>query len=142
LYGISLNPKKWFFAASKGKILGHIVSKEGIYVDPERIKAINDMSPPTSKKVIQYLFGKIKFVQIFVPDYTTIVNPINILLKKDHKFEWTREIQAAFTRIKHAIIISPVLVSPKFDKKNYIEFIFFRRNCYFHINTSILTQRN
>jgi hypothetical protein len=62
LYGISLNPKKCLFAVSKGKLLGHIVSKEGIYIDLERIKAINDLNPPISWKGVQYFFGKINFV--------------------------------------------------------------------------------
>jgi hypothetical protein len=119
LYGISLNPKKCLFAVSEGKLLGHIVSKEGIYIDLERIKEINDLSPPTSKKGLQYFFGKINFVQIFVPDYATIVKPINILLKKDQKFEWTQEIQATFTRIKHAITTALVLVSPNLIKISY-----------------------
>ena len=39
-YGISLNPKKCVFAVTKGKLLGHEVSKKGISIDPKRIKAI------------------------------------------------------------------------------------------------------
>jgi hypothetical protein len=50
MYGISLNPKKCLFSISEGNILGHIVSKEGIYIDPERVNAINDLNPPTSRK--------------------------------------------------------------------------------------------
>jgi len=40
-YGISLNPKKYHFAVTEGKLLGHIVSKEGVKIDPERVKAID-----------------------------------------------------------------------------------------------------
>jgi len=72
MYGISLNPKKFLFVVSEGKLLGHIVSKEGIYIDCERIKAINDLNPPTSRKWVQYFFRKIKFVRIFVPDYAKL----------------------------------------------------------------------
>ena len=39
-YGISLNPKKCVFVVLDGKLLGHIISKKGILIDPERIKAI------------------------------------------------------------------------------------------------------
>ena len=39
-YGISLNPKKCVFAITEGKLLGHVVSKKGISIDLERIKAI------------------------------------------------------------------------------------------------------
>jgi len=62
MFGISLNPKKCLFVVLEGKVLGHIVSKEGIYIDLERIKAINDLSPPTSKKRVQSFIGKINFV--------------------------------------------------------------------------------
>jgi hypothetical protein len=44
---MSLNPKKCLFSVSEGKLLGHIVSKEGICIDPEIIKAINELNPPT-----------------------------------------------------------------------------------------------
>jgi hypothetical protein len=97
MYGISLNPKKCLFSISEGNLLGHIVSKEGIYIDLERVNAINDLNPPTSRKGVQYFFGKINFVRRFVPDYATIVKPINKLLKKDQKFEWTPDIQKYFT---------------------------------------------
>jgi len=39
-YGISLNPKKSLFAMDEGKLLGHIISKEGIHIDPDRVEAI------------------------------------------------------------------------------------------------------
>jgi hypothetical protein len=50
MYGISLNPKNYVFSKTKGKLLGHIVSKEGKYIDPERVSAINELKPPTSRK--------------------------------------------------------------------------------------------
>ena len=45
LYGVSLNPKKCLFIVTQGKLLGHIVCKEGIYIDLERVKAINELNP-------------------------------------------------------------------------------------------------
>jgi hypothetical protein len=72
MYVISLNPKKCLFAILEGKLLQHIVSKEGIYIDLERIKSINGLNPPTSRKGVQYLFGKIN---------------LNKLLKKDRKLQ-------------------------------------------------------
>ena len=40
-YGISLNPRKCVFAVTEGKLLGHVISKKGISIDPERIRAID-----------------------------------------------------------------------------------------------------
>jgi hypothetical protein len=79
LYGISLNPKKCLFSVSEGNILEHVVIKEGIYIDPNRVKAINELNPLTSKKGVQPFFGKMNFVRMFVPDYARIVKPINAL---------------------------------------------------------------
>ena len=52
-YGISLNPKKCMFAVTEGKLLGHVVSKKGISIDPERIKAIEQIPLPHNKKGMQ-----------------------------------------------------------------------------------------
>ena len=49
-YGISLNPKKCVFAITEGKLLGHIVEKTKISIDPERIKAIEKIHLPIIKK--------------------------------------------------------------------------------------------
>jgi len=51
LYGVSLDPKKCLFVVTQGKLLGHIVCKEWIYIDLERVKEINEINSPTSKKV-------------------------------------------------------------------------------------------
>jgi hypothetical protein len=48
------------FVIEKGKLIGHIVSK-GVYIDLERIKAINDLNPPTLTKGIQSFSVKIIF---------------------------------------------------------------------------------
>ena len=75
-YGISLNPKKCVFAVTEGKLLGHIVSKKGISIDPERIKAIEQIPFPHNKKGMQYFMGTINFVRRFVPDFAQIVKPL------------------------------------------------------------------
>ena len=61
-YGISLNPKKCVFAVTEGKLLGHVVSKKGISIDLERIKAIEQIPLPHNKKGMQSFMGTINFV--------------------------------------------------------------------------------
>lgn len=55
-YGISLNPKKSLFALDQGKLLGFIVSKDGIYIDPDRIKDISYIPFPHNKKIHVVIF--------------------------------------------------------------------------------------
>ena len=59
---ISLNPSKSVFGVIEGKLLGHIVSQDGVKVDPERIEAIAKIPLPTSKKSLQFFHGKTNFV--------------------------------------------------------------------------------
>ena len=65
-YGISLNPKKCMFSVTEGKLLGHVISKRGISIDPERIEAISKIGLPASQKELRSFFGKIKFVRKFI----------------------------------------------------------------------------
>ena len=59
--GISLNPKKILFGLEKGKLLGHIISKDGIRRDPSRIEAILKISHPINKRNFNPLLEKIIF---------------------------------------------------------------------------------
>ena len=55
-YGISLNPKKRVFVVTEGKLLGHILTNEGVIIDPERIETIMRIQPPASKRAMQSFF--------------------------------------------------------------------------------------
>jgi hypothetical protein len=66
-FGLSLNPKKSHFAMQEGKLLGHIVSKDGIKVDPKKIEAIDTINIPRNKKKIQSFLGKIIFFEKVYP---------------------------------------------------------------------------
>lgn len=61
-HGISLNPKKSIFGVTKGKFLGHIVYKEGIKIDVERVKAICSLFLPARKTIVHSFFGKLNFL--------------------------------------------------------------------------------
>ena len=82
-YGISLNPKKCHFGVQKAKLLGHIVSKYRVMIDPERVEAINKVPIPRTKKRIQYFFGQINFIRRFVSKFAEFTLPITKMLKKD-----------------------------------------------------------
>jgi hypothetical protein len=89
--GISLNPKMSYFSMEEGNILGHIVSKEGVKIDPERVKEIKQIAQPRNKKEVQYFLGKIGFLRRFVPNFAEMVKNITNMLKKDHEFKWIVE---------------------------------------------------
>ena len=67
------------------------------------VKAIQGISLPQTKKALQSFLGQINFVRRFIPNFVETMKPIQRLLKKDVKFEWTKEGRRAFKNIKDAI---------------------------------------
>ena len=49
-FGLSLNPKKSLFTMEEGRLLGHIVTSQGICFDPERFEALQKVNLPRNKK--------------------------------------------------------------------------------------------
>jgi hypothetical protein len=62
-FGLSLNPPKTHFAMQEDKLLGHIVFKDGIKIDPKTIEAIDTINIPRNVKEIQSFLGKINFLR-------------------------------------------------------------------------------
>jgi hypothetical protein len=119
-YGISLNPKKSNFSLKEGKLLGHIVSADGVKIDPKRVEAIKNLSLPRSKKDIQSFLGTINFIRRFIVNFAELTKHITTMLRKDFEVMWTEEARHSFNAIKEAITTSPVLISPDFSKVFYI----------------------
>lgn len=119
-YGISLNPKKSNFALKEGKLLGHIVSANGVKIDPKRVEAIQKLSLPRSKKDIQSFIGTINFIRRFIANFAELTKHITCMLKKNSEVKWTDQAKNYFHSIKEAIMTAPILISPDFDKEFYI----------------------
>jgi len=122
-YGISLNPKKSLFGLEEGKLLGHIISKYGIRIDPERIRAILQIPYPRNIKELQALLGKINFLRRFIPNLAELTRSLSNMLKKDAKVKWSLEAKQAFESLKFSLTQAPILTSPQFDK-DFIIFSF------------------
>jgi hypothetical protein len=95
-FGLSLNPKKSHFAMQEGKLLGHIVSRNGIKIDPKRVEAIDTINIPRNRKEIQSFLGKNNFLRRFIPNFAEIVKLITDMLKKDSEVKWTTEAKDSF----------------------------------------------
>ena len=115
-FGLSLNPKKSLFAMQEGKLLGHIVSAEGVRIDPDRVEAIQALPLPRSKKEVQAFLGRINFLRRFISNFAELVKHITTMLRKGHEIKWTVESRNSFDQVKKALTEAPVLVSPDYSK--------------------------
>src|SRR3954470_17619265 len=111
-YQIKLNPKKCFFGVPGGQVLGYLISARGIEANPEKIKAVLDMAPPSNLKHIQQLAGRVAALSRFIARLGEKALPFYALMRKPGKFEWTAEAQIAFDRLKQILSTSPILVTP------------------------------
>jgi len=76
------------------------VTSEGIGTDPEKVDAIAELEPPSTVKELRKYLGVALWYRRFVPDFSRIVTPLNNLLRKVSKWEWTPEHQMAFEEVK------------------------------------------
>ncbi|XP_015072578.1 uncharacterized protein LOC107016701 [Solanum pennellii] len=113
MYNLKLNPAKCVFGVPLGKLLGFIVSRRGIELDPSKIKAIQELPPPKNKTEVMILLGRLNYISRFIAQLTTTCEPIFKLLKKNATVEWTEECREAFERIKNYLSNPPVLVPPE-----------------------------
>ena len=111
-YDLKLNPAKCAFGVPFGKLLGFIVSRRGIELDPSKIKAIRDLPPPKNKTKVMSLLGRLNYISRFIAQLTTTCEPIFKLLKIDDAVKWTEDCQRAFEKIKEYLSNPPVLVPP------------------------------
>lgn len=115
-FGISLNPKKYHFSLEEGKLLGHIISKDGIRIGPGRVHAIRQISLPRNKKEVQSFIGKVNFLRRFIIDCSEKMRNITEMLRKGNEIKWTIEAKKSFEDIKTALTQAPVLISLDFNK--------------------------
>ena len=80
----------------KIQYLGHVVTKEGISIDPEKIRAIEDWPVPRDVTDVWSFMGITGYYQRFIEGFSRIANPINSLQKKGKKFEWNQNTKKAF----------------------------------------------
>jgi hypothetical protein len=108
-----LNPTKCISGVPAGQLLGFIISHRGIEVNPEKIKAILDISWPNDLKDVQRLTGCMVAVSRFISRLGEKTLPLYKMMKKSDEFVWTDEADAALKDMKRVLSTAPVLAAPE-----------------------------
>ena len=114
---LRLKPGKCNFAVTSVPYLGHVLSKEGISVDPNKTHAVSTYPTPKSVKDIRAFIGLCNYYRRFVKGFAKIAKPMNQLLEKDVKFKWSPECELSFQQLKEALTSTPIIAFPDFNKE-------------------------
>ena len=107
------------------EFLGHVVSKEGIATNPSKVQAIQDWPIPKTVHDIKSFTGFVGYYRKFIPNFSKIARPLNDLLNgkvnskwanKKQFIEWGSKQQEAFDTLKEALMSTPVLGYPNYEK--------------------------
>ncbi|GJP52565.1 hypothetical protein CLOM_g11667 [Closterium sp. NIES-68] len=109
------------FALENAQFLGHIVSAQGVHVDPKKIKAVRTWKTPENVKELQQFLGFANYYNRFVPQYAKIATPLTNLLKKNTPYKWEPQHQEAVEQLKQALTSAPVLILPDPERDYVIE---------------------
>ena len=115
-YSVRLNPHKCIFCVNSGRLLGFIISKEGIRVDPLKVEAILQLSPPKNIRHLQCFQGMENFLWRFVVNFANLTRGFMRLLKKDIPFDWDERAKESFDALKWALASAPVISPPNYSR--------------------------
>ncbi|KAK3105898.1 hypothetical protein FSP39_008092 [Pinctada imbricata] len=97
---LTLNKEKCSFNQNKISFFGYVFSAEGISADPKKVEAIKDAKKPSNQSEIKSFLGMTNYVSRFIPDYSTITEPLRKLLRDKTPWKWTSEQDDAFHPVR------------------------------------------
>lgn len=101
------------FGIPSGKLLGFLVAHKGIEANPEKVKEIEDMSPPQTLREMQKLTGRVIALGRFISKIGERALPFFKLMKKKGPSEWTQEVDQAFQDLKKYLTSPLMMVAPR-----------------------------
>ena len=118
---LRMNGNKCSFAKSKVKYPGHILSKDGIRIDPSKADTIFSWPRPKTHKNIKRFLGIANYHKRFIDRYSQRSAPLRNLLSKNVSFSWGDEQEKSFQDLKQALISPPILRFPDSSRPFHLQ---------------------
>jgi len=101
--------------------LGVVIGPKGIEMEKEKVDGVLSWPEPKNVKDVRKFLGLANYYRRFIKDFTQVARSINMLMRKDVKWQWGVEQQKAFDELKRVFTMKPVLVAPDLDKEFRVE---------------------
>ncbi|XP_072084426.1 uncharacterized protein [Arachis hypogaea] len=115
-----LNPAKCAFGMEAGKFLGFMITQRGVEANPEKCRAVLEMTSPKNLKDIQKLTGRLTALSRFLGASAQKAIPFFKLMKKGAPFKWETECEEAFQHFKKVLAEPPILAKPQTGETLYL----------------------
>ena len=116
-FKLRISAEKSSFFKTEVKFMGHIVAKEGIRPNNDKVAAIQNLAIPTNPKEVRSFLGVINYYRRFLGDMAEHIEPLNKLLRKNATFKVSREVEESVKWCKRKLSSAPILQFPDFDKE-------------------------
>jgi len=116
LYDKSMKCEFWLTEVT---FLWHVVFKERIKINPQKIKMVIEWPRPTNVTEVRCFLGLVGHYKRFAKDFSKIASPLTNSLKKTTKFEWLGKSEDAFQELKRHLTSTPVLTLPRRRERVY-----------------------
>ena len=109
-HNVKLKRTKCMFSQSNVEFLGHIINNDQVRPIPSKVKSVLDFPDPKNVKELQQFLGLTGYFREYIPEYSTIAEPLTRLLRKGVGFEWGPVQQQAAQTLKQSLANDPVRV--------------------------------
>ena len=108
--GLTVNLKKCEFFKDEVTFCGYRISKSGVRPMKENVQAVVNAPVPTNISEVRSYLGMLNYYQSYLPDLSSVAEPMHRLLRKGEAWKWDKDQQKSFEATKGMLVKSPLLV--------------------------------
>lgn len=109
LFKLRAKREKCKFSCTEVHYLGHVLTTEGIQVNPDKVKAIAAKQPPKNVKQTQSFIQTCSWYRKFIQNFSEVAKPLTTLTKKNQPWRWGEEEQTSFEQLRKLLTEAPIL---------------------------------
>jgi transposase InsO family protein len=106
---LKLNPSKMKIKLDEAPFIGHVLTKDGLKVDPKKVEAVQKMTTPQNPIEMMRFLGMVQYCAKFLPRLSEVTEPLRRLTDKDAEWKWDNDHEIAFEKVKKMMTTTPVL---------------------------------
>ena len=118
---LKLKPSKCHFIRQKVEYLGHVITPQGLKINPKLVQAVREFPRPRNVREVRRFLGLSSYYRRFIPQYAQIAWPLHAFTCKGEMFWWTEDCEQAFQALKERLVTAPVLAYPSLKKPFVLE---------------------